>query len=187
MDNYLGEIRAFSFGRIPRNWAPCNGQTMAINTNQALFSLLGTTYGGNGVTTFNLPNLQGRAALHFGNYTGPYPSYYTQGQAAGTESVTVLQTNLPAHTHPFALTAGAGTTNLSVSSPGVDFLSVIPEVPQVPNENMVPYTTSLGSGAVQLNPNCIAPTGGTQPHENRMPYLPILFCIALTGIFPSRD
>lgn len=187
MDNYLGEIRAFGFGQIPRNWAPCNGQVLPIAQNQALFSLLGTTYGGNGVTTFQLPNLQGRIPLHFGNYTGPYASNYIQGQVGGSENVTVLQTNLPAHTHPFNVTGGTGTANLGTSTPGADYLAVTPEVPQVPNENMVPYTTSLSAGSVQLNPNSITPTGGTQPHENRMPYLPILFCIALSGIFPSRD
>lgn len=162
---FIGEIRIFSFNFPPRNWALCNGQLLAINQNQALFSLLGTTYGGNGITNFALPNLQGRTPVHRG-------SSFTQGQTAGVENVTLLSTQLPQHTHTMIASSSAPAQG----SPNGSYLSTFP-------------TENAYSGAGTSN-TAMTPTGGTggsQPHPNIQPSLVINFCVALSGIFPSRN
>jgi len=161
---YLSEIRIFPYGFAPRGWAPCNGQTLAISQNQALFALLGTTYGGNGISTFNLPNLQGAVPIHAGNG-------YVQGQVGGSAQVTLTVANLPTHTHTLQASSQNAGINLPAGAlPGntatVNFYS-----------NAAPNTA--------MSPNAIASTGG-QPHPNMAPYLALNFCIATTGIFPSR-
>jgi microcystin-dependent protein len=173
-DPFLGEIRAFSFAFAPRGWAMCNGQTMSIQQNAALFSLLGTTYGGNGVNNFMLPNLQGRVAISVG------PSYL-QGQAAGSENVTLLSSQLPVHTH--VVTAAANGTANATNIPGPAVIPGSGSTGQAGNPAVSIYNT--GGSNLALAP--LAPNGGNQPHENRMPSLVMNYCIALQGIFPSRQ
>ncbi|MET0393650.1 MAG: tail fiber protein [Chitinophagaceae bacterium] len=187
MDNYLGELRVFAFGKIPKGWMPCNGQSLPIAQYQPLFSLLRTTFGGNGTTHFNLPDLRGRTTLHPGS-----PPYAPQeaiqlGQAGGTENVTLTRNNMPAHTHSFRVKTGVGTAQLAPSTPGTHYLASSPEVPQIFTENIQSFTNDLSGGSTTLHAASILDKGGSQQHENRMPYLTMLICIALTGIFPSRD
>ena len=169
---FLGMIAIYGFNFAPRGWAMCNGQILPIAQNTALFSLLGTTYGGNGQTTFALPNLQSRWPLHFGQ--GPGLSSYDLGQAAGTETVTLTVNQIPAHQHTVACSGDDGAS----SKPGGN----------------VPASNSGGSGIYNPTPNetmaaaMIPPSGGgNQPHSIIQPYLALNFCIALEGIFPSRN
>ncbi len=161
---FLAEIRIFSFNFPPKGWAFCNGQLLPINQNQALFSLLGTTYGGDGRTTFGLPNLQGRVPFHMGGGL-------TLGQMAGETAHTLNIQELPAHTHTPAGSSG----NASQVSPAGNLWAV--------------GTSSQysASSSTSLNPASITNTGGSQPHDNMSPYLALNFCIALQGIFPSRN
>jgi microcystin-dependent protein len=166
---FLAEIRTTSFNFPPKGWAMCNGQILAINTNQALFSLLGTTYGGNGVTNFALPNLQGRAPVHFGGAT-------QQGQAAGEAAHTLSAAEMPAHSH--RLQAASDFANANV--PG----NAVPAAkPRGGRDIYAP----AGSPAAALNANAVGGSGGNQPHDNMQPYLALNFIIALQGIFPSRN
>lgn len=165
---YLGEIRLMSFIYAPRGWAQCSGQLLPINQNQALFSILGTTYGGNGTTNFALPDLRGRVPLHVGN-TIPL------GQRAGTEAVTLLATQLPQHTH--VLQSSTDFANASV--PGG-------ALPAAKPRGGIDVYAPGGSPTVPLNTAAVANAGSNQPHENRQPFQTLNFCIALQGIFPSR-
>jgi len=160
---FLGQISIFSFNFPPKGWSLCNGQLLPINQNQALFSLLGTQYGGNGVTTFALPNLQGSFALDVGNG-------YLQGLAGGEATHTLTVPELPGHKHPLVASSVAGI----LSSPVAGFPSVLTD-----EGYSGAATTTLGTGS--------SPTGGSQPHENMPPYLVVIFCIAMAGIFPSRN
>ena len=168
---YLGQITPFGFMFAPRGWAICAGQILPINQNQALFSLLGTTYGGNGTITFALPDLRGRTPVSIGSLWGG--GQYTLGQQSGVETVTLNQTQIPQHHHSATGTVANGT---------------------VRNPNNAIYAkTSValhgpGTGPmVPLNTNTVATGGGSQPHSNLQPYLAINFCIALQGVFPSRN
>lgn len=161
----MGEIKIFSFNFAPKGWAQCNGQFLPINQNQALFSLLGTTYGGNGQTTFALPNLRGRTPIHkSGNHT--------QGEAAGSTSVTINIQQLPTHLH--GLQASGNSTG-AVADPTNAFLA--------------PVNGGYGPPAslTTLSPQSVTSVGGSQPHNNMMPYGVLNFCIALLGIFPSQN
>jgi microcystin-dependent protein len=171
---YLGEIRAFSFPFAPTGWALCNGQTLPINQNQALFALLGTTYGGNGTTNFMLPNLQGRVAISIG------PGF-AWGQAAGTEAVTLTSAQLPAHTH--AVNASANGTANATNIPGP---TVIPGSGST-NQSGNPAVSIYSNGATNVALAPLGANGSGQGHENRMPILVLNYCIALVGIFPSRN
>lgn len=162
---FIGEIRAVSWGIIPKGWASCSGQLMSIAQNQALFSILGTTYGGDGITTFALPDLRGRASVGAGN-----TSSVQLGEVNGTPSVTLLQTNLPQHNHALQANANAG----SDQSPAGNVLT---------GGNVY----SSAGGSTTLSPQAIGPTGGTTGHENMQPYLTINYIIAVYGIFPSRN
>lgn len=172
-DFFIGQINLFGFQFAPRFWAQCNGQLLSIAQNNALFALLGTTYGGNGTTTFALPDLRGRVPIHFGS---PSPlGSVVQGQAAGAETVTLTTANLPAHNH-----ALAATTQVATRRP--------------PPGRMLATDTSTNAeyyappGQITpLSPNSIGSAGGASPHENRQPFLAVNFCIALQGIFPSRN
>lgn len=162
---YLSEIRIFSFNFAPRNWAQCNGQLMPINQNQALFALLGTAYGGNGQTTFALPNLQGRAAMHIGNNL-------QQGQIGGEASHTLSITEMPSHNH----NAVASSNGPNASTPMNNFWAS--------NTGFNPYSATING---TMNNAAISNTGLGQGHSNMAPYLTLNFCIALQGIFPSRN
>ena len=167
---FIAEIKMFSFDFPPRGWAQCNGQLLAIAQNQALFSLLGTTYGGNGTTNFALPNLQGRTPIHWGSGLGLPP--VSLGQVSGTETVTVLSSQMPQHIHPIT----ASSANPSATSPSNSFLGTFT------TDNV--YAPSANG---TMNPSTVANAGGNQPHNNLQPYLVVNFSIALVGIFPSRN
>jgi microcystin-dependent protein len=165
---FLAQISIFSFAFPPKGWAFANGQTLPINQNQALFSLMGTTYGGNGTTTFQLPNLQASVPIHQG-------SGFVIGQAGGTRAVTLTTSQLPAHTHAASCSKDAGT----LASPGGSSVLWAAD-----GNGNLPYST--GGGAA-MAPAAISSIGGGEPHENEAPYLVLNFCIALQGIFPSRS
>jgi microcystin-dependent protein len=178
MDPFLGEIRMVGFNFAPTGWALCNGQTLPISQYTALFSLLGTTYGGNGTTTFNLPDLQGRVPIHQGNGSGLSP--YVIGQKGGAENVTLLVNQMPTHNHLVNVNNQPGSnpdpTNgiLAEGNNGAR--------PPVLAHN---YTAAAATGT--LAPTAIAASGGNLPHTNIQPYLTVNFIIALVGIFPSRS
>lgn len=184
MEPYIGEIKVFAFGNIPRNWVPCAGQLMSIAQNQALFALLGTTYGGNGVTTFALPNLCGRGMVHFGSAS--YGGSYYQGQASGSENVTLLTTQLPQHNHAFNTANDLGSQVLNLGDDHLAQMGVFTGNQQSTLYAVNGYTSQPNS-IIPLNPNSISNNGGNQPHNNAMPYLTMSVCIAINGIWPSRD
>jgi microcystin-dependent protein len=163
---FLAEIRIVSFNFAPRGWALCNGQLLPINQNQALFSILGTTYGGDGRVTFALPDFRGRIPVHVGNGT-------TLGERSGEEFHTLNISELPAHNH----FVQAQTADAATPTPTNNFLAGIPSYA---------YRNSLSS-LTTLNPAVVPPVGGSQPHENRQPYLVLNFAIALQGVFPSQN
>lgn len=162
---FLGEIRIVSFNFAPQGWAFCNGQFLPINQNQPLFSILGTTYGGNGQTTFALPDLRGRAPLHRG-------SNFTLGQRGGAEFHTLTQSEMPAHTHQMQVSNSTGDTVLPTNAALANSPAKIYHAP-----------TNLTT----LNPTSVTNAGGSQAHENRQPFLVLNFCIALIGVFPSQN
>ena len=178
MDPFVAEIRIFPFNFAPKGWAFCDGQLLPLSQNTALFSLLGTTYGGDGKSNFALPNLQGRLAMHSGQ--GPGLSLQDLGEAAGTETVTLLQSEIPSHTHFLNADANAATAG---SPTGGAYAEGQWNAGQ--NSGVVNfYTTSAPD--TQLAPTAINFAGGGQPHNNMMPYLTLNFCIALQGVFPPR-
>ena len=162
---FLSEIKVVSFNFPPKGWALCNGQFLPINQNQALFALLGTTYGGNGQTTFALPNLRGRVPIHF-------DSAHALGEAAGSTSVTVNIQQLPTHLHALNASDSPATTPAAAGN----YMAGANNLYHAPDANL---TT--------LNPASVTSVGGSQPHNNMMPYLVLNFIIALQGIFPSRN
>ena len=166
-NQFLGEIRIVGFNFAPTGWAMCNGQTMSISQNTALFSLLGTTYGGDGIQTFALPDLRGRVPIHLGQGNGL--SNYVQGEVTGTETVTLTTGELPAHAHSVLTSKDEQTTNRPDGA--------YPTVGGI-------YAAAQDGGA-PMAPG--GPTGGNQPHPNLQPLLVMNFVIALTGIFPSRN
>ena len=169
---YLGEIRVVPYNFEPRGWAFCNGQTLPIAQNTALFSLLGTTYGGNGRTTFALPNLQGKAPMHAGN--GPGLTGRVLGEVGGEASVTLQTTQLPQHTHSLQ-----GDENEADSGSPANNLPAIPD-----SSNLYAAKTSpIAPMATQA----VGGAGGSQPHNNMQPYLTLNFIIALQGVYPSRS
>lgn len=168
-DQYLGEIRLFAGNFAPVGWLTCSGQLLPISENDALYALLGTTYGGDGVTTFALPDLRGRVAMSAGR--GLSGTTYVLGQAAGTESVTLLSTQIPPHSHAPAASNAAATAR----APGNDYWAMA-EVAQ--------YSTATPN--TPLNVQAIQPTGGNLPHENMMPFVAMTYIIATQGIFPSQ-
>lgn len=180
MDPFLGEIRLMSFSFAPKGWAMCAGQTLSIQQNTALFALLGTYYGGNGVSTFMLPDLRSRVPVHMG--TPPGRSPYTIGQIGGVENVTLLSTQIPPHNHFVQ----------AVNTVGLDFKPIGQYFSQTEGTGarqqgyVPPGSGSPPPNSTTLNPASIQPVGG-QPHSNIQPYLAMNYCIALTGIFPSRN
>jgi microcystin-dependent protein len=180
MDVFIGMIGLFGFNFAPKGWATCNGQILSISQNTALFSLIGTTYGGNGQTTFALPDLRGRVPL--GQGQGPGLSNYEMGQVSGSENVTLIQPQMPMHNHMMMASPQAGSTN----SPNGSFLAVSAGTVDNLGEP-VTVNTYGSSGGATLNPQAISIAGGNQPHPNMQPYLGMNYCIALFGIFPSRN
>ena len=170
---FIGQICIYGFNFAPRGWALCNGQLIAISQNTALFSLLGTTYGGNGQTTFALPNLQSRAPLHPGQ--GPGLSPYTLGEQTGTESVTMTVSTLPAHPHGYTVPATTADQN-----------SIDPAANAALAAGTGIYRTAATAN-VQMPGGNTAPAGNSQPISIIQPILTLNFCIALQGIFPSRN
>lgn len=173
---YIGEIRMFAFGTrgAPNGWQACDGSLLPIAEYDALFSLIGTTYGGDGQTTFAVPDLRGRIPIHQG--TGPGLSTYVIGQRAGTETVTVLPNQIPAHTHTAVATTGAASTG----TPGSTVL------PGAVSDQTMYVTDTTGGAPFTLAPSSVINAGGSQPHENCMPTLTVQFCIATYGIYPSQ-
>ena len=181
MEPFMGMIATFGFNFAPYQWALCNGQTLAISQNAALFSLLGTYYGGNGVSTFQLPNLQGRMAI--GQGTGLGLSTRVMGETGGTENVSVLLSNMPLHTHAFNVTKSNSTTG--VPGPTL-YLSQGQATGQGPSEKISTlYTTVVPN--TTLAPNTIGTSGSGLPLAIMPPFLTINYSIALYGIFPSRN
>jgi microcystin-dependent protein len=164
VEPFVGEIQAFAFGFEPRGWAACNGQILSINQNQALFSILGTTYGGDGMTTFRLPDLRGRTAVQVGNGV-------SLGQSSGEEAHPLTLNEIPAHNHQ-----ALGNTSASNSNK--------------PSGNVwgpTPTNSYTANPNTTMSPNALANAGGNWAHSNMQPYLVLTYCIALNGIFPSRN
>jgi microcystin-dependent protein len=164
---FISEIKIMSFNFPPRGWAFCNGQLLPINQNQALFSLLGTTYGGNGQTNFALPNLQGQAPIHMGNG-------HTLGERGGSESVTLTMSQMKQHIHFLQATTNVATQN---TPPGGNMLA----------QSQGQFLYANASNFTSMAPNSTTLVGGSQPHTNLQPFLVLNFCIALAGIFPSQN
>jgi microcystin-dependent protein len=171
-DPFVAEIRIFPFNFAPRGWAWCDGQLLPLSQNTALFSLLGTTYGGNGKSNFALPDLQGRSPMHPGQ--GPGLSLHDLGETGGSETVTLLESEIPSHAH--ALRGAAPTpANQDDASANVVLATITGANLYAPPANLQPLSDQI-----------LAPAGGDQPHNNLMPYLTFYFNIALQGVFPPR-
>jgi microcystin-dependent protein len=175
MDPFVAEIRIFPFNFAPKGWAFCDGQLLPLSQNTALFSLLGTTYGGDGKSNFALPNMQGNAPMHPGQ--GPGLSLHDLGETGGSDTVSLLESEIPSHSHNVMASASQGlvfvpgpTVGLSRSRSGDAYV-----------------TTAAANTVVAMSDSTIAPAGGDQPHNNLMPYLTLNFCIALQGVFPPRS
>ena len=170
-DPFVAEIRMFAGNFAPNGWAFCDGSILSIALNTALFSLLGTTYGGDGRTTFALPDLRGRAPMHAGD--GPGLSSRSLGESAGTETVTITPAQAPAHTHALQASLAPG----DAASPSGNLLAV--------PGTTAPYAS--GAADTPMSAAAVSPVGGEQPHNNLMPYLTVSFIIALQGVFPPRS
>jgi len=175
MDPFIGEIRLLPYTFAPVGWQDCDGSLLAISQYDALFSLIGTTFGGDGQTTFAVPDLRGRLPIHAGTGTGL--GSYTLGQVGGTETVTLTAAQLPAHTHTTMATSGAASTG----APGASL-----ELGAISGDTM--YTSDVsGLTPYAAEGTMVGPAGGNQPHDNTMPTLTVRFCIALNGIWPSQS
>lgn len=172
MDPFVAEIRIFPFNFAPRGWAWCDGQLLPLSQNTALFSLLGTTYGGNGKSNFALPDLQGRAPMHPGQ--GPGLSLHDLGETGGAETVSLLESEIPSHSH--AMRCSADPANVQLPTPQCTLAR---------SSGGSAYNTTA-TGLQPMADVALAPAGGDQPHNNLQPYLTFYFCIALQGVFPPR-
>jgi microcystin-dependent protein len=178
MEPYIGEIRCFSFGRIPSGWTACNGQLLPINQNQALYSLIGTYYGGDGRTNFQLPNLNGRAPVHYNTSQQGLPNYPTKvGDKLGSETVTLTSDNLPAHQHMLQASTAAATLVPATNN----FLANVPS----PHFGYVAAPADQSQLAA-LDPSVVSSDGSGAAHTNMQPYLALNFCIATIGYYPPR-
>jgi microcystin-dependent protein len=173
MDPFVAEIRIFPFNFAPKGWAFCDGQILPLSQNTALFSLLGTTYGGDGKSNFALPNMQGSAPMHPGQ--GPGLSLHDLGETGGSETVSLLESEIPSHSHGFMASTQPGEDPAPDSSEALA---------RSVGANL--YQTTVNANIVQLSGNALAPAGGDQPHNNMQPYLTLNFCIALQGVYPPR-
>jgi microcystin-dependent protein len=172
MDPFVAEIRIFPFNFAPKGWAFCDGQLLPLSQNTALFSLLGTTYGGDGKSNFALPNIQGSAVMHPGQ--GPGLSLHDLGETGGEPTVTLLESEIPAHPHQLRASSSPA------AQPGPDVGASLARV-----QGATPYLNTAPNA--QAASNMIAPVGGSQPHNNMQPYLTLNFCIALQGVYPPRS
>ena len=175
MDPFVAEIRIFPFNFPPKGWAWCDGQLLPLSQNTALFSLLGTTYGGDGKSNFALPNMQGNAPMHPGQ--GPGLSLHDLGETGGSETVILLQSEIPAHSHTRRVSNQQGDVQQPTST--TSLARAIGAVPFVPGNPQPPL--------VSMSDQSLSPAGGDQPHNNMMPYLTLSFNIALQGVFPPRN
>jgi microcystin-dependent protein len=173
MDPFVAEIRIFPFNFAPKGWAFCDGQILPLSQNTALFSLLGTTYGGDGKSNFALPNMQGNAPMHPGQ--GPGLSLHDLGETGGSDTVSLLESEIPSHSHTMRA-HNLDQADHQVPSPQTS-------IAQSANGSAFQTTTS---GLVTLSDSVLAPAGGDQPHNNMQPYLTLNFCIALQGVYPPR-
>jgi microcystin-dependent protein len=173
-DPFLGEIRVFGFNFPPTGWAQCNGQLLPITQNTALFTLLGTTYGGNGSTTFGLPDLQGSVAMQHGQ--GPGLSLYDLGESGGSDTVSLEASEIPAHTHVVRGQTNTGNLQEPASARSL-----------ARSGGGTIYTSNVSSNLVPMAPQTLTPAGSSLPHDNVAPVLVMNFCIAIQGIFPPRD
>jgi microcystin-dependent protein len=171
-DPFVAEVRTFAFNFAPTGWAFCNGQLLPISQNTALFSLLGTVYGGDGKSTFALPDLEGSAAMHPGQGQGL--SLRDLGQIGGSETVSLLVSEMPFHTHSLVASEADGTSDLATANNLAVGISI---------QQYLPSGTALNT---QLAPQALTPAGGSLPHNNMQPYLTLNFCIAMQGVFPAR-
>jgi microcystin-dependent protein len=174
MDPFVAEIRIFPFNFAPKGWAWCDGQILPLSQNTALFSLLGTTYGGDGKSNFALPDLQGRAPMHPGQ--GPGLSLHDLGETGGSETVSLLESEIPSHSHQLR---GDNQDPADTSAPGPSFV-------YAKSTGGFAYVAPPATPLVNMSDNAIAPAGGDQPHNNLQPYLTFYFCIALQGVYPPR-
>jgi len=172
-DPFVAEIRIFPFNFAPKGWAWCDGQILPLSQNTALFSLLGTTYGGDGKSNFALPDMQGNAPMHPGQ--GPGLSLHDLGETGGSETVSLLESEIPAHSHQMKATVENGTQG--TLAPNITLASSIAGSL---------YQSNTNSNLVTMSPQAISPAGGDQPHNNMMPYLTFYFNIALQGVYPPR-
>lgn len=170
-DPFVAEIRIFPFNFAPKGWAFCNGQLLPISQNTALFSLLGTTYGGDGKSTFSLPDMQGNAPMHPGQ--GPGLSQHFLGEAGGTETVTLLESEMPTHSHSLMASVQEAGSRLPANE---TFASGVGGIAQY----------AAPGALTPLSPSAVTPSGGSAPHNNMQPYLTLNFNIALQGVFPPR-
>jgi microcystin-dependent protein len=171
MDPFVAEIRIFPFNFAPKGWAFCDGQILPLSQNTALFSLLGTTYGGDGKSNFALPNMQGNAPMHPGQ--GPGLSLHDLGETGGSETVSLLESEIPSHAH--TLRASIDDGDLTIPTPARVLAKSTGQNLYTPTANVI-----------GMSDNALAPAGGDQPHNNMQPYLTLNFCIALQGVYPPR-
>lgn len=172
---FVGEIRLFAFPRVPDGWFACNGDILPISEYSTLYTLLGTTYGGDGVTTFAVPDLRGRVPLHQGTGYGLTPR--VMGEISGTENVTLLSSHMPAHSH----TVGATTATAAASAPGPT------QLPGTLTGDTMYATDLSGASSSAMAQNEVSTQGANQPHDNLMPTLTVSYCIAWQGVFPSQS
>jgi len=195
MEGTISEIRLFAGNFAPKYWASCNGQLLSIASNSALFSLLGTTFGGNGVQTFGLPNMQGRTAVGSGNASSG--SSYVLGQMSGTNTVTLLSSNLPQHNHPTTIanptiqvkvSSANANQNLPSDGSSIAAANLTGRVPTPASgfNNATPDVT-LSAGSLSLAPTAFGVSGSSMPHNNMQPYLGLNYIICMFGIYPSRN
>ncbi len=174
MDPFVAEIRIFPFNFAPKGWAFCDGQILPLSQNTALFSLLGTTYGGDGKSNFALPDMQGNAPMHPGQ--GPGLSLHDLGETGGSETVTLLESEIPSHTHAMR------AHNLDAA----DAQNPSPNTSLAQSAQGFAYQSVINANLTLMAPQTLPPAGGDQPHNNMMPYLTLNFCLALQGVYPPR-
>jgi len=192
MDNFIGEIRVFAFNKqnMPDGWVPCEGQSLNPRDNPALFSLIGIRYGGDGINTFNLPDLRGQAMVHLG--LADSGTTYLIGKPAapdptGTENVVLAENNTPAHTHSYRVSNATGSVLLNKNNQNKVLFAKSPNFSTLSDDVNFFLKPSASTSVVSLIPGSVSASGGTEGHENRMPFLPVQICIATKGIYPQRQ